>query len=307
MNAPSEHLADYWVMVPFYSNIDYLRQTMQSVLAQTDPNWRAVIVDDSPTDRPDGAGVQALVDELRDDRITSVRNPVNLGVAGSFNRCFEIATRRGADLAIILHADDLLEPDYVATVRTTHAAVPGAACVAPRVAVIGADGALFRSLPDLVKSWLWPRRLDRLEGQRGLRLLLRGQFFYCPAVSYRLSRLTMPAWDQRWMQVMDLELYGRILLRGGSIALEPAQVFRYRRHEQSMTQQNSVSMVRTVEETAMCRLLSDDARRRGWSRAARAGRWRVMVRLQSLMRAGTSTLAGDLGAAWRALALAMRP
>ena len=83
---------------------------------------------------------------------------------------------------------------------------------------------------------------------------------------------------------MDLELYGRILLAGGSIVLEPAPVFRYRRHEQSMTQLNSATMVRTVEETEVCRQLADEAKRLGWRRAAREGRLRVTVRLQALMR-----------------------
>ena len=70
-----------------------------------------------------------------------MRNPTNLGVAGSFNRCFELAVEHGAELAMILHADDLLEPGYVAVVRAAHAASPDATCVATQVTVIGADGA----------------------------------------------------------------------------------------------------------------------------------------------------------------------
>jgi glycosyltransferase involved in cell wall biosynthesis len=299
MNAP----ADYWVMVPFYSNVGYLRETMRSVLAQTDLNWRAIIVDDSLVD----PGVQSLVDQLGDARVSVTRNPTNLGVAGSFNRCFELAVEHGAELAMILHADDLLEPQYVATVRVAHAESPDAACVATKVTVIGANGSPRRTVPDTVKTLLWPRHRSRLEGDRGLGLLLRGQFFYCPGVSYRLAEIAMPAWNARRAQVMDLELYGRILLNDGSIALEQRRVFRYRRHEQSMTQLNSATMLRTVEETDACRSLAAEARQRGWTRAARAGHLRPAVRLQGLMRVSTLAILGQFRSAGRAFMLAVRP
>ena len=69
---------------------------------------------------------------------------------------------------------------------------------------------------------MWPDGLAALEGERGLQLLVRGQFFYCPAVSYRLSAVPEQAWTDRWRQVMDLDLYARILLAGGRIGLEGA-------------------------------------------------------------------------------------
>jgi len=291
----------YWVLVPFYSNLEYLRQTLQSVVAQTDPMWRAVVVDDSPED----PGVGALLDALGDSRIATVRNASNLGVAGSFNRCFELAVEHGAALAMILHADDVLEPGYVAVVRAAHAAVPDATCVATKVTVIGADGQRRRSVPDTVKQWLWPDDVGQLVGERGLQLLLRGQFFYCPAVSYRMALLTLPAWNQRWTQVMDLELYGRILLSGGSIVVERAPVFRYRRHAESMTQLNSATMMRTVEETEVCRVLAREAKRLGWRRAAREGRLRVTVRLQALMRVVQFVMRGRVRAAGRAFWLSI--
>jgi glycosyltransferase involved in cell wall biosynthesis len=273
---------DYLVLVPFYSNLDYLRETLLSVVRQTDPRWRAIVVDDSPVD----PGVAPLVAGIGDERVDVVRNERNLGVAGSFNRCFELATDRGAELAMILHADDVLEREYVETVRRAHASSPTSACVATAVTVIGADGRPRRSLADTVKRRMWPTGLDVLAGEPGMRRLLRGQFFYCPGVSYRMSLVPRPAWDARWDQVMDLDLYGSILLAGGSIALEPSPVFRYRRHDLSMTQVNTATLVRTQEETEVCRDLARRARLHGWPRAARAGRVRFSVRAQALVRVG---------------------
>lgn len=275
-----EHSPQFAVLVPYYAGLEHLGVALRSVLAQTDASWWCTVVDDSP----DAVGVAALVEGFGDERVSYVRNPSTLGVAGNFNRCFELAAERRAELVTILHADDELEPGYVQSMRAAHAGHPEAACVAPRVTVIDAAGRPARTLPDTVKRWLWPRRLDRLEGERGLQLLLRGQFFYCPSVSYRLDRLTLPAWSPRWSQVMDLELYARLLLGGGTIVLEPRSLFRYRRHAGTATEANSASLVRTAEETALCGELAREAAGRGWRAAARAGRWRVTVRLQALVR-----------------------
>lgn len=292
----------YAVTVPYYSRPDYLRRTLDSVVAQTDRNWWCVVVDDSPDD-----SAAAVVEAVGDDRITVERNPTTLGVAGNFNRCVDVAVERGAELGMILHADDLLEPTYVATVRAAHDRRPTAACVAPRVTVVDSAGTPYLPLPDRVKAALWPRRLERLEGERGLQLLLRGQFFYCPAVSYRWALLDRPAWDARWRQVMDLMLYGRVILGGGSVELEPARVFRYRRHAASETQQNSATLSRTEEETAACRELAAAAGTLGWRRARRAGLARTTVRLQSLLQAVLALARGRFAIALRAMGLGLRP
>lgn len=296
----------YLLAVPFYAGIDLVRLTLQSVLAQDDPSWRCVVVDDSPDGSPDGPALAALVDGLGDARVTCERNPGAHGVAAAFERCFEVARRERAELVTIVHADDLLEPGYVSTMSVAHASAGDATCVVPRVTVVGADGAPRRTLPDTVKSLLWPRHATRLVGEAGLRALLRGQFFYCPAVSYRVSRLPEPAWNSRWGQVMDLELYGRLLLNDAVIELADDRVYRYRRHEGSETQLNSAALVRSEEETVLCRELAARAERRGWARAARAGQLRTTVRLQAMMRVLTSLRAGRLDLARRAAALSVR-
>ncbi len=292
----------YAVTVPYYANPAYLRLALDSVLAQTDPFWWCVVVDDSPDD-----SAALVVGAVDDPRINVERNPTNLGVAGNFNRCVELAVAGGAQLGVILHADDLLEPDYIATMRAAHARRPEAACVAPKVTVIDIDGNPHLPLPDRVKAALWPRRLDRLAGEQGMRLLLRGQFFYCPAVSYRWALLQPPVWDDRWRQVMDLMLYGRTILVGGSVELEPARVYRYRRHAGSETQQNSATLSRTEEETAACRELAAAAGAIGWHRARRAGQARTTVRLQSVLQAALALGRGRGAIARRALGFALRP
>ncbi|MFN8024087.1 MAG: glycosyltransferase [Acidimicrobiales bacterium] len=292
----------YAVTVPYYANPLYLRLTLDSVVAQTDADWWCAVVDDSPDD-----SARAVVEAVGDPRVRLERNGRTLGVAGNFERCFEVAEAGGAELAVVLHADDLLEPGYVAAVRAAHAAHPDAACVTPRVTVIDHEGRPHLPLPDRVKAALWPRHDTVLGGDRGLQRLLRGQFFYCPAVSYRLALVPRPAWDERWRQVMDLMLYGRVLLQGGSIELLDERLFRYRRHEASETQLNSATLSRTVEEHAACRELAAGAAALGWRRARWAGVLRWTVRLQCLVQAARALVGRRWRVAGRAVVLAVTP
>ena len=82
---------------------------------------------------------------------------------------------------------------------------------------------------------------------------------------------------------MDLDLYSRILIGGGSIALVPERVYRYRRHPATMTAANSRTLVRLDEETAVCREVAAAAREKGWGRSARLARMRPTVRLNGVL------------------------
>ena len=243
-------------------------------------------------------GAEQVVAALGDTRIRYVRNDRNLGVAANFNRCLELAAVEG-EIVTVFHADDQLEPGYVAAVRAAHLAFPKATCVAPRVTVIDGEGRPTRTLADSVKHALWPRQLPTtLVGDRGLARVIRGLFFYCPSVSYRVSLLPELRFDYRWRQVMDLDFYSRILLGGGSIALVPDRAYRYRRHKDTMTAQNSRSLVRLEEEVAVSCEVREAARTKGWHRSARTARRRPTVRLNGLLEAANLLAHGELRTAW---------
>jgi glycosyltransferase involved in cell wall biosynthesis len=289
------------VAIPFYSNVGYLDRALRSLIAQTDPDWTAVVVDDASTE----AGAEELVAALGDPRVRYLRNERNLGVAGNFNKCLDVGGVH-ADVVTVLHADDELEPGYITAVRRAHTAFPRATCVAPRVTVVDATGTPTHTLPDSVKSMLWPRALPTtLVGDAGLARVMRGLFFYCPSVSYRAALLPQVRFDERWQQVMDLDLYARILLGEGSIALIPDRVYRYRRHPGTMTAQNSRSLVRLAEEVSVSRDVAVSAREKGWTRSARAARLRLTVRLNGLLEAGKLLARRDMRAAATAFRAAL--
>src|SRR4051812_10332837 len=94
------------IAIPFYKGHDYLRRAIESVLRQSSPDWRLVVCDDGPE-----PGTAELVAGFDDPRIRYEQNARNLGMAGNWNRCLDLAT---TDLVNLLHNDDELLPNYVA-------------------------------------------------------------------------------------------------------------------------------------------------------------------------------------------------
>lgn len=92
------------VMMPAYNAEKYVAQAIESVLAQSCPDWQLVIVDDGSTDR-----TGAIAAQFRDARITLVRQ-ANGGEAAARNTALGHA--RGKYLAF-LDADDLYLPEHL--------------------------------------------------------------------------------------------------------------------------------------------------------------------------------------------------
>src|SRR3954447_2241362 len=154
MTAESPDALRVCVAVPYFSNLEYLDTAVRSIVAQTDPEWRAIVVDDASPE----PGAAAVVAALDDQRVSYLRNDHNLGISANFNRCLELGSG-DAEIAVVFHADDVLEPGYIAAIRHAHRTFPTATCVAPLVVVIDEDGLPTKTLADAVKRLLWPRRL----------------------------------------------------------------------------------------------------------------------------------------------------
>ena len=268
--------------VPYWRHPHYLAEVLASIAAQTDRDFVAVVVDDgAPV-----AGAREAVEALGDPRVRYERNGRNLGLAGNFNRCLAAP---GTDVVALVHADDLLEPGYVATIRAAHADAPHAACVAPWTTPIDAAGQVAMSLVDRLKHSRWPaQQRSELVGDAGLARLVHTFFVYTPAVSYRPAPLPGGGFPEGWQQVMDVQLYADLLLGGGTILLDRTPAYRYRRHPDTATSRNARTFTRFAEETEMCRRIAVAAQAQGWERTRRAARLRWSIRLNGLVAVATS-------------------
>ncbi|MGH7029004.1 MAG: glycosyltransferase, partial [Stellaceae bacterium] len=98
------------ILIPTYNHEQYIGPALDSVLAQTDPDWEAIVVDDGSTDRS-GAIIEGYA--ARDSRIRAVHQP-NGGVAAALNAGLRAA--RG-DWVHWLSSDDLFDPKKLAINR----------------------------------------------------------------------------------------------------------------------------------------------------------------------------------------------
>ena len=250
--------------IPFFKNTVYLRETLQSLKRQGDPDWQAVVLDDS-IDPKESKHAEAAVSELRDDRFIYQKNHTNLGIAKNWNQALDYAVSRNADLLVILHADDRLKEDYVFEIKKIAKLFPEACGYFARTEIIGSKGSPVFSFADSYKKLLVVKSdFVELKGIAGVANLIPGNFIFCPSICYRLSKFKTERFDGNRKMVMDFEFLLRLLLRNETwVGFYKKPIFEYRRHENNATVMLTRDLIRFKEEIALYQALSDELLKRG--------------------------------------------
>jgi len=105
MGAQKEATPLVSVIMPAYNSASYIETAIRSVMAQTYPHWKLLVIDDGSED-----DTCAIVTRLRaeDDRVTLICNEQNIGVAETRNKGLDLCA--GSCVAF-LDSDDLWHPD----------------------------------------------------------------------------------------------------------------------------------------------------------------------------------------------------
>jgi GT2 family glycosyltransferase len=286
------------LMMPYYGDVALMQESVRSVLAQTDPDWHLTVVDDGRA-----AGVPEWFAALEDPRVTYLRNETNLGVSGNFQKCVDLATR---ERMVIMGCDDLLLPNYVATVRALAAAQPGVGLIQPGVQVIDGAGEPVSTLADTIKWRLYaPRQIVRgagpvlLGGQELALNLLRGNWLYFPSLCWRTDAIAAVGFRKDLKVIQDLALIMELVERGEQLFADAAVCFRYRRHAASESSQQALDGDRFDEARRFFHETADRLEQRGWSDAARAARRHRSARLHALTLVPTAARQGRADAVLR--------
>lgn len=91
--------------MPAWNTADFIRESIDSVLAQTYENWELIIVDDCSTDNTD-----EIVTSYNDERIKYFKNERNIGAALTRNRALREAQ---GEWVAFLDSDDLWVPKKI--------------------------------------------------------------------------------------------------------------------------------------------------------------------------------------------------
>jgi glycosyltransferase involved in cell wall biosynthesis len=283
--------------IPFYSGKDYLVRAIESILAQQGCDWQALVCDDGPD-----ASIEQVVRDAGRGRVRYLRNPQNLGMAGNWNRCLDVAE---TELVTLLHGDDELCPRYGARMLEAMAAHPRAAAAFSRYEAIGPASEHITSLTDRVKDYINPTgKTDTvLEGEPGMRALLRANFIAAPSLCYRKPVLGDNRSVADWKFVLDWELTTRILLDGGQLVGLPERLLRYRRHPEQATEQLTRDKRRFSEEIEFYEKMRAAVEARGWPRCAAVARHKRLTKLHVAYRTVRSVVRLELADAQFGLSL----
>ncbi len=208
-----------------YNGEMYIKEQIDSILAQLSASDELVIVDDASTD-----GTRACIEAYRDPRILLLTHCVNKGV----NKSFENALRQASgDIIFLSDQDDTWHQDKIATFLAEFRR-------SPEIDVVTCDACgIDHNGNQIFESW------QRMRGGFSASFwdnLWRSRYLGC-TMAFR-SRilpkiLPLPATS---LVVHDLWIGLRNVLSGGGIRYVHQPLVAYRRHNHNVTQRLSLTM-----------------------------------------------------------------
>jgi glycosyltransferase involved in cell wall biosynthesis len=263
------------VMIPTYNCAAYLRETLESVLAQ-DPGperMQIQVVDDHSTaDDP-----EAVARELGRGRVEFHRQPRNIGHTRNFDTCIRLARGR---LVHILHGDDRVLPGFYRTLEAAFDADPEIGAAFCRVQVVDQAGNPRYEVP--------PLQPESGRVARGPRVMAVEQPVETPSIVVRREVYeALGGFDGRLRSCgEDLEMWVRIAARYPVwYEVEPLAV--YRTHPRSLsgasfrTGQN-IRDVRLAIETCRASLPRDEADEIAAQAKERAALWALAIAVDAI-------------------------
>lgn len=262
------------IMIPFYGSVDLLKDAVNSVLRQSDPDWRLVVVDDVYPDET----VAGWFANLNDDRVSYLRNEVNLGSNGNFRKCVDLSKN---ELVTIMGCDDMLMPNYVEWLKNIADKHPHGMIFQPGVVVIDENGAASNTLVEKMKDYYRPAHSTVLTGEDFATSLLRGNWLYFPSIGWRQEALRQHPFRDKYEIVLDLALELDIAMGGGSLVYDQTLAFMYRRHTSSYSSYSALDGSRFDEERGYFEQIAQELQALGWEKAARTARAHFSSRLHA--------------------------
>lgn len=125
--------------IPTYNRANgYLREALESALAQSYPNVEIIVSDNGSTD-----GTEAVVRSYADPRVRYLRQEPALTPNNNFNFCLQQA--RGAYF-LLLHDDDKVDPDFVSVCLGAANHDTGIGVIRTGVRIINANGVVLNEM-----------------------------------------------------------------------------------------------------------------------------------------------------------------
>lgn len=281
------------IFIPYWGDPGYMKETVNSVLAQTSDDWLLTVVDDAYA----SLEIQEYVTALNDARIKYIRKENNEGITANYRTCVSLATE---EIMVILGCDDVLLPNYVETISAAHARFPNAAIIQPGVQVIDEDSVVVNPVVDIIKQ-----RVVRphgngpqlVSGESIAANLMHGDWLYWPALAFRTDRIRAVDFRDGFPIIQDLALIMDMIYAGDQLLIEPTVCFSYRRHSKSASSSKLIDGSRFIGERDYFTVAAAQAHELGWTKAERAAKLRLTSRAYALALVPKALLGRDAKAA----------
>jgi glycosyltransferase involved in cell wall biosynthesis len=221
------------ICLPVLNGAEYIGRALDSALAQTYEPIEIVVSDDCSAD-----GTADLVRERYGDAVRLHLNAERAGLSGNHNAAVRHA---GGELIKFLHHDDTLEPDCVAKMVAALAEHPSAGFVFARRRLIADDQSEEARRSNEVFYAGLARFGPLNDGRTVLRDWLAGDFpLNCigEPVSVMVRREALERtglFSPHLRQLMDIDLWMRILAAGFDAAFIDEELATYRQASESST------------------------------------------------------------------------
>lgn len=232
MNGEPVSSPAFTVVMPAYNAEETIGDAIRSVLAQTEPDFELIVVDDGSIDRT----AQEVAHFAPDGRVRLIRQQ-NAGLAATRNRA--LGQARGRYVSF-LDSDDLLLPTYLATMDATLAGAPDAAF---------ADCDFWILDDETGRISTWPYGLIDLprDPYELMRLVLGRNVLHYGATVRNAVLRDLGFFKAELPACEDLELWLRILAHGQAAVRAPGRLTVYRIRSGSLSTQ-AVLMTRSLSE-----------------------------------------------------------
>jgi len=202
-----------------YNQRDFIREAIESALAQDYSNLEIVIADDASTD----GTAEIIADYQRHypDRVVGILGEENVGITRNSNRGLAACT---GELIAFMGGDDVLLPGKVSAQVAWFTRDPQRVLCGHQVEVFYDDGS--RQPHPLTRHLLSGRGADRL---------IRHGPFGATSVMVRSDRIPAHGFDEALAVVSDQLLWVEVVGVDGTLGFVPGTLARYRRHTANVT------------------------------------------------------------------------
>lgn len=227
------------ICLPVYNGAKYLRQAIESVLAQTYGDFELLVFDDGSSD--DSVSI-AQEYAAKDERVIAWTNERNLGLFENYNLCIEKA--RGKFIKLFAQ-DDVFAPKMLERMRDALMEEEGVSLVVSGRKWIDSEGAEYEPKNECLRRiWKPFPCATRLPGKDVIAETLRTLTNWIGEPSTVMFRAEHrgDGFDTGFRQIGDLEYWYRILQQGDYFYLSE-QLCHFRQHAESTTNKNKKTLI----------------------------------------------------------------